>query len=148
MNRKITIGLLILAAFTQKGVCAPLLASADELKVDGVYRNNEVVVNNRNPKFSWQFDYDAGKKQERFEIRIGNTSGSGNVWAYSSTDETESVIYSGAAVLASEAVLRGGAGLAYLCTPQSLNTVFETKLTEVITHPVDDADRACVENQE
>ncbi|MBN1543683.1 NAD(P)H-hydrate dehydratase [candidate division KSB1 bacterium] len=52
-----------------------------------------------------------------------------------------SVGFSGAAILASEAVLRSGAGLVYLCTPQSLNTIFETRLTEVITCPVDDAEQ-------
>ncbi len=47
--------------------------------------------------------------------------------------------FTGAATLTCQAVLRAGAGLAYLCTPSSLNSVFEGKLTEVITWPFDDA---------
>jgi len=48
--------------------------------------------------------------------------------------------FTGAAALAAEATLRTGAGLAYLCIPASLNIIFETKSTEVITWPFDDAD--------
>jgi NAD(P)H-hydrate epimerase len=64
--------------------------------------------------------------------------------AYKNTCGTVAVIagsegLTGAAVLTSEAVLRAGAGLCYLCTPQSLNPVLESKLTEVITWPFDDA---------
>lgn len=47
--------------------------------------------------------------------------------------------FTGAACLSSEAALRAGAGLSYLCIPQSLNAILETKLTEVITWPFDDA---------
>lgn len=47
--------------------------------------------------------------------------------------------FTGAACLTSEAALRAGAGLSYLCIPQSLNPILETKLTEVITWPFDDA---------
>ncbi|NOY57445.1 MAG: NAD(P)H-hydrate dehydratase [Calditrichaeota bacterium] len=47
--------------------------------------------------------------------------------------------FTGAASLSSEAALRAGAGLSYLCIPQSLNPILETKLTEVITWPFDDA---------
>ena len=46
----------------------------------------------------------------------------------------------GAAMLSSMSALRTGAGLVYLCVPSSLNAVFESKLTEVITWPFDDAD--------
>ena len=46
--------------------------------------------------------------------------------------------FTGAAVLASESVLRAGAGLSYLCIPKSLNAIFENKVTEVITWPLDD----------
>ncbi len=46
--------------------------------------------------------------------------------------------FTGAAALTSEAVLRAGAGLCYLCIPESLNSIIETKLTEVITWPVED----------
>ena len=48
--------------------------------------------------------------------------------------------FTGAAALASEAVLRSGAGLCYLAAPKSLNAIFENKLTEVITQPVADND--------
>lgn len=48
--------------------------------------------------------------------------------------------FTGAAALSSEAALRAGAGLSYLCVPQSLNAIYETKITEVITWPFDDAD--------
>lgn len=51
--------------------------------------------------------------------------------------------FTGAAVLASKAVLRSGAGLCYLATPQSLNAVFESNLTEVITLPVEDNKTGC-----
>jgi hydroxyethylthiazole kinase-like uncharacterized protein yjeF len=47
--------------------------------------------------------------------------------------------YTGAAVLAAEASMRTGTGLTYLCVPKSLNVIFETKSTEVITWPFDDA---------
>ena len=47
--------------------------------------------------------------------------------------------YTGAAALTAGAVLRGGAGLCYLGIPASLNAVLESKLTEVITWPLDDA---------
>ncbi len=46
--------------------------------------------------------------------------------------------FTGAAALTSKAVLRAGAGLCYLCIPESLNSIIETKLTEVITWPVKD----------
>jgi ADP-dependent NAD(P)H-hydrate dehydratase / NAD(P)H-hydrate epimerase len=42
----------------------------------------------------------------------------------------------GAAVLASLAALRVGAGLVTLGVPRSLNSVFESKLTEAMTHPL------------
>lgn len=47
--------------------------------------------------------------------------------------------FTGAATLTSRAVLRAGAGLAFLCTPLSINSIYESKLTEVITWPFDDA---------
>jgi len=47
-----------------------------------------------------------------------------------------SVGFTGAASLASMACLRAGAGLVTLACAESLNLVFETKLTEVITHPL------------
>lgn len=43
---------------------------------------------------------------------------------------------SGAGVLASQAALRGGAGLVTLATPASLNPIMEAQLTEVMTLPV------------
>jgi len=45
----------------------------------------------------------------------------------------------GAAVLSSKATMRAGAGLTFLVIPQSINAILETKMTEVITLPVDDA---------
>lgn len=42
----------------------------------------------------------------------------------------------GAAVLASTAVLKSGAGIAVLAVPESLHDVLEMKLTEVMTRPV------------
>ncbi len=53
----------------------------------------------------------------------------------------------GAAVLSSNATLRAGAGLAYLVIPQSINAILETKLTEVITLPVDDAGLGALQDQ-
>ena len=44
--------------------------------------------------------------------------------------------FTGAACLASLAAFRAGAGLVYLACPQSLNDIYEVKLTEVITIPV------------
>ncbi len=49
-----------------------------------------------------------------------------------------SVGYTGAACLASLSALRSGAGLVVLGVPQSLNSIFEAKLTEVITRPLPD----------
>lgn len=43
----------------------------------------------------------------------------------------------GAACLASEAALRGGCGLVTLCCARELNPIFEIKLTEVMTLPVE-----------
>ena len=42
----------------------------------------------------------------------------------------------GAAVLASKATLKAGAGLVTLATAESLNSIFEVKLTEVMTAPL------------
>jgi len=53
-----------------------------------------------------------------------------------------SVGMTGAAAMAAEAALRGGAGLVYLACPESLNDILEVKLTEVITRPLPEtADR-------
>lgn len=46
----------------------------------------------------------------------------------------------GAAALTSEAVLRSGAGLATLGIPESLNSILEVKLTEVMTSPLPETD--------
>jgi NAD(P)H-hydrate epimerase len=52
--------------------------------------------------------------------------------------------FTGAACLSSEAALRAGSGLVYLACPQSLNDIYEIKLTEVITRPVPEPlDRRC-----
>jgi len=51
-----------------------------------------------------------------------------------------SVGLTGAATLASEAVLRVGAGMATLAIPESLNAVMEQKLTEVMTIPLRETD--------
>jgi NAD(P)H-hydrate epimerase len=45
----------------------------------------------------------------------------------------------GAACLAAEGALRGGAGLVTLAVPRSLNPIFEEKLTEAMTLPVPEA---------
>ncbi|MFH0921908.1 MAG: NAD(P)H-hydrate dehydratase [Fibrobacterota bacterium] len=45
----------------------------------------------------------------------------------------------GAAVLSAHAVLRSGAGVVTLCVPESLNIIFEIKLTEEMTLPLKDA---------
>ena len=47
----------------------------------------------------------------------------------------------GAPVMTAEAVLRTGAGLSTVIIPSSLNTIFETKLTEVMSIPVSDASK-------
>ena len=47
--------------------------------------------------------------------------------------------FTGAAILSSDACLKVGAGLSYLAIPNSLNSILESKLTEVITWPFDDA---------
>ncbi len=44
----------------------------------------------------------------------------------------------GAASLASESCLRAGAGMAILGAPNTLNPILESKLTEVMTHPLPD----------
>lgn len=48
----------------------------------------------------------------------------------------------GAAYIASTAALKSGSGVVTLCIPQSLNTIMEQKLTEVMTIPVEDCDGA------
>ncbi len=55
-----------------------------------------------------------------------------------------SIGFTGAAVLTSNAVLRSGAGLCYLAVPKSLNAVFESTLTEVITMPFEDNGTGCL----
>ncbi|HPG40526.1 MAG TPA: NAD(P)H-hydrate dehydratase [bacterium] len=49
--------------------------------------------------------------------------------------------FTGAACLTSLAVLRTGAGLCYLAVPKSLNSIVESKLTEVISWVVEDDDK-------
>ncbi len=44
--------------------------------------------------------------------------------------------FSGAAVLASRAALRSGAGIIKLYHTPGMDTIYETKLTEVMTHPI------------
>jgi NAD(P)H-hydrate epimerase len=46
----------------------------------------------------------------------------------------------GAAAMSATAALRMGAGLVTMAVPQSLNQIFEEKLTEVMTEPVSDED--------
>ena len=46
----------------------------------------------------------------------------------------------GAAYIASQSALRCGSGVVTLCIPESLNSIMEQKLTEVMTIPVDDID--------
>ncbi len=48
--------------------------------------------------------------------------------------------YTGAAAMTAEAALRTGAGLVYLASPESLYPIYEQKLTEVITLPVQEKD--------
>jgi len=48
--------------------------------------------------------------------------------------------YTGAAVLASEGALRSGAGLVFTAYPESLDAIYEIKLTEAIKRPVPEAD--------
>jgi len=47
----------------------------------------------------------------------------------------------GAAAMASESALRAGAGLVTLAVPASLNDIFEIKLTEVMTEPIEDEEK-------
>jgi hydroxyethylthiazole kinase-like uncharacterized protein yjeF len=51
-----------------------------------------------------------------------------------------SVGMTGAAALCCEAAMRMGAGLVYLCCPESLNDILEVKLTEPITRPMPETD--------
>jgi len=51
-----------------------------------------------------------------------------------------SVGMTGAAALSAEAVLRSGAGMAILGIPESLNSILEAKLTEVMTLPLPETD--------
>jgi NAD(P)H-hydrate epimerase len=51
----------------------------------------------------------------------------------------------GAAAMSATAALRMGAGLVTMAVPQSLNHVFEEKLTEVMTEPVSDEDGFFIE---
>jgi len=52
----------------------------------------------------------------------------------------------GAATLAAQGALRSGAGLVTACVPRSLNPIFEVKLTEAMTLPVEDAGRGRLED--
>ncbi len=45
--------------------------------------------------------------------------------------------FSGAAIMASKAALRAGAGLIYLLHPEGMETIFETQLLEVMTKPIE-----------
>ena len=49
----------------------------------------------------------------------------------------------GAAYLCSEAALRCGAGLVTLGTPESLNSILEHKLSEVMTLPLPESSSGC-----
>ncbi|MBI4744364.1 MAG: NAD(P)H-hydrate dehydratase [Actinobacteria bacterium] len=49
-----------------------------------------------------------------------------------------SIGMTGAAVLTAESALRSGAGIVMLGVPKSLNSIFEQKLTEVMTIPLDE----------
>lgn len=49
-----------------------------------------------------------------------------------------SIGMTGAACLVASAALKSGSGLVYSFVPKSLNSIFEIKLTEVITKPVED----------
>jgi NAD(P)H-hydrate epimerase len=49
--------------------------------------------------------------------------------------------HTGAAALAGEAAVRSGAGLVTVAVPSSLNQIFEIKLTEAMTLPLDDMGR-------
>jgi len=52
--------------------------------------------------------------------------------------------FTGAAVLTANATLKIGAGMVILGTPESLNPIFEQKLTEVITRPLPDTDQQTI----
>lgn len=52
--------------------------------------------------------------------------------------------FTGAAVLTANAALKIGAGMVILGTPESLNPIFEQKLTEVITRPLPDTDQQTI----
>jgi ADP-dependent NAD(P)H-hydrate dehydratase / NAD(P)H-hydrate epimerase len=56
--------------------------------------------------------------------------------------------YSGAAIMASKAALRTGAGIIKLFHPPGMETIFETSLIEVMTHPIptDENGKICPEN--
>ena len=51
-----------------------------------------------------------------------------------------SIGYTGAATITCEAAMRAGAGLLTLVCPWELNSIFEIKLTEVMTYPVEQTD--------
>ncbi len=51
-----------------------------------------------------------------------------------------SIGYSGAATMTCEAALRTGAGIVTLVCPWEMNSIFEVKLTEVMTYPVEQTD--------
>ena len=50
----------------------------------------------------------------------------------------------GAASLAAMSALKVGAGLVTLATPESLNSIYETKLTEVMTEPLDEVKQGII----
>jgi hydroxyethylthiazole kinase-like uncharacterized protein yjeF len=56
-----------------------------------------------------------------------------------------SIGLTGAPSMAAEAAMRAGAGYVTACVPRSLNPVFEARLLEVMTVPVDDEDGAMTE---
>lgn len=73
-------------------------------------------------------------KPKRFEDSFKNFYGHLPIWA-------GSIGKTGAAVLSSSAALKAGAGLVSLFCEDSLNTIFETKLTEVMTLPISYTDK-------
>jgi len=73
-------------------------------------------------------------RPKRFEDSFKNFYGHLLIWA-------GSIGKTGAAVLSSSGALRTGAGLVSLFCEDSLNTIFETKLTEVMTLPISYTDK-------
>ncbi len=98
----------------------------------------EEVIDTQNITVNWVGEREAAQLKPQ-RTRNAHKGTFGHVFLIAG-----SVGLTGAATLASEAVLRVGAGMATLGIPESLNPIMEEKLTEVMTVPLCETDEQTV----